>query len=55
MWTDMDIRDWHRLTFNDTPVYVLPDGPDWILPNPAGDRLIQTLMATTTTVDSDNT
>jgi MoaA/NifB/PqqE/SkfB family radical SAM enzyme/ubiquinone/menaquinone biosynthesis C-methylase UbiE len=44
MWTDMDIRDWHRLTFNGTPVYVLPDGPDWILPNPGGDKLIQTLI-----------
>ncbi len=40
----MDIRDWHRLTFNEIPVYVLPDGPDWILPNPGGDKLIQTLM-----------
>jgi MoaA/NifB/PqqE/SkfB family radical SAM enzyme/ubiquinone/menaquinone biosynthesis C-methylase UbiE len=44
MWTDMDIRDWQRLTFNDTPVYVLPDGPDWILPNTGGDQLIQELI-----------
>lgn len=52
----MDIRDWHRLTFNDTPVYVLPEGPDWILPNSGGDRLIQTLMSDSpTAVDEGST
>ncbi len=29
-----------RLVFNQTPVYVLPDRPDWLVPNLAGDLLL---------------
>ncbi|NDY42917.1 methyltransferase domain-containing protein [Dissulfurirhabdus thermomarina] len=37
-------RRWTRLVFDQTPVYVLGDGPDWFVPNPAADRMLQDLI-----------
>ena len=35
-----DPKRFSRLVFEDTPIYVDPDGPDWFVPNAAGDRLL---------------
>ncbi|MDY6822888.1 MAG: DUF5714 domain-containing protein [Thermodesulfobacteriota bacterium] len=36
---------WIRLEHAGTPVYVRPDIPDWVIPNTAGDALMQALSA----------
>jgi len=40
-----DIKSWRRLTCNGMGIYVLPDKPDWFVPNEAGDRLLRRLSA----------
>ena len=37
------ISRWSRLEFENTPIYVRPDGPDWFVPNAEGDRILTTL------------
>lgn len=32
--------DWVRFEFDNTPVFVRPDTPDWMVPSAAGDRLL---------------
>jgi MoaA/NifB/PqqE/SkfB family radical SAM enzyme/SAM-dependent methyltransferase len=34
------ISRWSRLEFENTPIYVRPDGPDWFVPNAEGDRVL---------------
>ncbi len=34
------LKHFSRLVFEDTPIYVHPAGPDWFVPNAAGDRLL---------------
>jgi MoaA/NifB/PqqE/SkfB family radical SAM enzyme/ubiquinone/menaquinone biosynthesis C-methylase UbiE len=31
---------WHRIEFENTPIYIHPDAPDWFVPNAAADRLL---------------
>ncbi len=38
------LKNWKRLEWNNTPVYVLPEEPNWFVPNRAGDKLIQLLI-----------
>jgi MoaA/NifB/PqqE/SkfB family radical SAM enzyme/ubiquinone/menaquinone biosynthesis C-methylase UbiE len=33
--------EWQRLTFADQPVYLHPERPDWFVPGPEADRLLQ--------------
>ena len=40
-----DPGQWTRLEYRDVPVYICPEKPDWFVPNRAGDRLLQDLMA----------
>lgn len=44
----MNIKDWQRLTHNDSAVYILPEAPDWILPNKQADQMIQEMRDTNT-------
>ncbi len=45
-------RDWQRLTAPDnTPVYVRPDTPDWLVPNAAGDSLLQACITDSNSLD----
>ncbi len=39
--TDKRIESWIRLENNQQPVYIYPDGPDWFVPNEAGEKLLQ--------------
>ncbi|MDY6904994.1 MAG: DUF5714 domain-containing protein [Thermodesulfobacteriota bacterium] len=41
----MQTDQWIRLEHDNTPVYIRPDIPDWMVPNAAGDVLMQTLLA----------
>jgi len=34
------MNDLQRLVFNNTPIYIAPDRPDWLVPNRAGDALL---------------
>jgi len=36
-----DLSLWQRLVYNNTPIYLQPDTPLWIVPTRAGDELIQ--------------
>lgn len=38
-----NISEWTRLIHNDTPVYIRPNAPDWFVPTPAGDKLLQNI------------
>lgn len=38
-------QSWQRLDHNNTPVYIQPEGPDWIVPTSHGDRLLRTLLS----------
>ena len=38
-----NLKGWMRLEFQQTPVYVMPDTPDWLIPNQAGDDLLKRL------------
>ena len=38
------LTEWTRLESDNTPVYVRQETPDWVVPNAAGDRLLQGLM-----------
>ena len=39
------LKHFSRLVFQDTPIYVHPAGPDWFVPNAAGDRLLNGELA----------
>jgi len=44
---DMDaISRWERLEWEELPIYVCPDLPDWFVPNEAADRGLRRLRAT---------
>jgi MoaA/NifB/PqqE/SkfB family radical SAM enzyme/ubiquinone/menaquinone biosynthesis C-methylase UbiE len=36
-------NSWKRMEWNSTPIYILPEAPNWIVPNTAGDKLIELL------------
>jgi 7,8-dihydro-6-hydroxymethylpterin dimethyltransferase len=38
------LHAYQRLDFNETPIYVLPDYPDWFVPNQQTDQIIQTFQ-----------
>ncbi len=40
-----DLKYWTRLQFESTPIYVRPGGPEWFVPNLAGDEILQGLTA----------
>ena len=40
-----DASLWTRLTFDDVPIYVRPDKPDWFVPNRAGDQILRDLAS----------
>lgn len=40
------MSSWQRLEYDNTPIYVRPDGPDWFVPNPAADRAFRQLQKT---------
>lgn len=40
-----NVTRWTRLTSHDLPVYVLPDGPEWFVPNRSGDELLRRLQS----------
>jgi MoaA/NifB/PqqE/SkfB family radical SAM enzyme/ubiquinone/menaquinone biosynthesis C-methylase UbiE len=47
----MDSRlttEWHRIEFDNTPIYLRPESPDWFVPNAAGDRALATWLETGT-------
>ncbi|MBU0992305.1 MAG: methyltransferase domain-containing protein [Proteobacteria bacterium] len=31
-------NEWQRIEFENTPIYIRPDGPDWFVPNQSADR-----------------
>lgn len=35
---------WQRIEFDNTPIYIRPDGPDWFVPNPAADDALKKLL-----------
>ncbi|BBO90842.1 DUF5714 domain-containing protein [Desulfosarcina ovata] len=39
-----DLSQWKRLEFNDTPIYLQPELPLWIIPTTAGDAYIQRIQ-----------
>ena len=42
----MDVSTWNkweRMEWDNTPIYILPEDPNWIVPNTAGDKLIELL------------
>lgn len=41
---NLAIKKWQRITYKDRAIYLMPQGPDWFVPNAIGDRLIQRLM-----------
>ncbi len=36
-----DSNLWQRFEYNDTPIYLQPDTPLWLIPNPSGDAFLQ--------------
>lgn len=38
-----NIADWHRVEFQDIPIYFRRDDSDWFVPNKAGDSILQEL------------
>ncbi|MFZ2634474.1 MAG: DUF5714 domain-containing protein [Desulfosalsimonadaceae bacterium] len=42
---------WERLVFDGQAIYVDPDAPDWMAPNPAGDRLLTGIQQTRSVAD----
>lgn len=40
-----NINRWKRLSWGETPIYVYPEGPEWLVPSPSGDRLLRHLAA----------
>jgi MoaA/NifB/PqqE/SkfB family radical SAM enzyme/ubiquinone/menaquinone biosynthesis C-methylase UbiE len=43
MTVDM-VKEWQRIQFDSTPIYVRPDAPDWFVPNETADELLVELM-----------
>jgi len=41
---EFQIENSHRFQYEDTPIYVRAAEPDWFVPNPAGDRVLQQLQ-----------
>ena len=41
---EFQIKNWERMAYMDTPVYIRADEPNWFVPNRAGDRVLQTLQ-----------
>ncbi|WP_415718604.1 DUF5714 domain-containing protein [Maridesulfovibrio sp.] len=39
-----NISEWTRIIHNDIPVYLRPESPDWFVPTPAGDKLLNKLF-----------
>ena len=35
------LKDWQRIVFDNTPIYINADMPDWFVPNEKADRLLQ--------------
>ncbi len=42
--TISNLSQWTRLEYDKTPIYVRRDTPDWVVPNTAGDRLLQEII-----------
>lgn len=40
-------NDYTRLLWRDTPIYLLPDKPDWFIPTPMADKVLQALRSDT--------
>ena len=40
-----DPKRWTRLLFEGLPIYIRPERPEWLVPNRAGDKLLQRLLA----------
>ncbi len=38
-----DSKYWTRLQFESTPIYIRPGGPEWFVPNLAGDKILQNI------------
>jgi 7,8-dihydro-6-hydroxymethylpterin dimethyltransferase len=38
------LRDWQRIVFDNTPIYINADMPDWFVPNERADRLLWDLL-----------
>jgi MoaA/NifB/PqqE/SkfB family radical SAM enzyme/ubiquinone/menaquinone biosynthesis C-methylase UbiE len=38
-------KEYQRIEYENTPIYVRPDGPDWFVPNKAADRLLLDLFS----------
>lgn len=36
-----NLTEWHRLEFEDTPIYVNPEKPDWVVPDSTADLLLK--------------
>ncbi len=43
--TNFQIDQWQRFQHREIPIYFNGDGPDWFVPNPAGDAILQRLSA----------
>ncbi|NDV25292.1 DUF5714 domain-containing protein [Desulfovibrio sp. JC010] len=41
-----NISEWTRITHDQTPVYIRPESPDWFVPTPSGDALLDSLQQT---------
>lgn len=42
MWEEI-FKEWQRLEFNEVPIYVNPEKPDWFVPNNTADQVLQQL------------
>lgn len=40
---DYQWQKWHRVSFQDIPIYIHPDKPDWFVPNSMGDEILRKL------------
>ena len=41
---EFQIKNWERLEYGGTPIYIRADEPNWFVPNRAGDRVLQRLQ-----------
>ncbi len=39
------LTEWTRISYDNTPVYIRADSPDWFVPTPSGDTLLQKIKS----------
>ena len=46
------LQGWRRLEFEGTPIYLRPDEPDWLVPDPRADAILSDLIAGRSVVEA---